>query len=90
MLLLYVKMAPFVKLLHFPLQFRLTCPQKLVQSYIGTLQHRLQYPVVAAHLTPTKSTKPFILGCAVIAIVLHSSVPRKACLAVCPVTLLAH
>ena len=45
--------------------------------------------MVAAHPTLTKSTKPFILGYSVIAIVLLSSVPGKAYLSVCSVTLLA-
>jgi len=54
-----------------------------------TLQHQSQYPLTATHPTLTKSTKPFILGYSVIAIVLFCSVPGKACLAVCSVTLLA-
>jgi len=44
---------------------------------------------MAAHLTLTKSTKPFILSYSVIAIVLFSNVPGKAYLSVCSVTLLA-
>ncbi len=43
---------------------------------------------MAAHPTLPKPTKPFILGYSVIAIVLHFSVPGKAYLAVCSVTLL--
>ena len=54
------------------------------------LPHRSQYPVVATHPTLPKPTKPFVLGYFVIAIVLHLSVPGKACLAVCSVTLLAY
>ena len=43
---------------------------------------------MATHSTLTKSTKPFISGYPVIVIVLLSSVPGKACLSVCAVTLL--
>jgi hypothetical protein len=45
---------------------------------------------VAAHPTSPKSTKPFILGYSVIAIVLHLSVLGKAYLSVCSVTALAY
>ena len=48
-----------------------------------------QYPLTATHPTLPKPIKPFILGYSVIAIVLLSSVPGKACLYVCSVTLLA-
>ena len=65
-------------------------PQKLVQSYIETLQHRSQYPLPATHPTLPKPTKPFISSYSVIAIVLFCSVPGKACLAVCSVTLVAY
>jgi len=64
--------------------------KKLAQSYIETLQYRSQYSLPATHPTLTKSTKPFILGYSVIAIVLHFSVPGKACLSVCSVTLLTY
>ena len=67
---------------------RIDLPQKLAQPYIGTLQHRLQYPLTATHSTPPKSTEPLILGYSVIAIVLLSSALGKACLSVCPVALL--
>ena len=56
---------------------------------MGTLQHRSQYPVAATHPTLTKSTKPFILAYTVIVIVLLSSVPGKAYLSICSITLLA-
>ena len=42
------------------------------------------------HPTPPKPTKPFISGYSVIAIVLLSSAPGKACLSVCSITLLAY
>jgi len=57
---------------------------------VETLQSRLQYPVVAAHPTLPKPTKPFILGYSVIAIMLHFSAQGKAYLSVCPVALLAY
>ncbi len=69
----------------------LDLPPKRESSYnVGTLQHRSQYPVVAAHSMLTKSTKPFVLGYSVIANMLLSSVPGKACSPVCSVALIAY
>ena len=65
-------------------------PLKLVQSHIEPLHHRSQYPLTTAHSTLPKPTKPFVLGCTVIAIVLHFSVPGKAFLAVCSIILVAY
>ena len=45
---------------------------------------------MTTHPTPPKSTKPFILACTVIAIVLYFSVSGKACLAVCAVVLVVY